>query len=171
LAPPSDRPYRPAGRRRRTWTHSSTNGGRPKYSRCCSSSYPKWPTLQLSLVIASSGCAGTKPSTCVDCLHSGSTGGQLPGSDRCRIFGSTGCEPPAFTGCSAVPPDLWRPSDLRRMILLRQGRRPTSDSHRMSSFGSAGCAVPAFTGCCPCLPGWLRLRLASAVSPSGFCRP
>jgi hypothetical protein len=83
-------------------------------------------------------------------------------------FGSTGCEPPALTGCSALPTDHRRPSDSRRTILLRLGRQPTSDSHRMSSFGSAGCAAPAFTGCCPCLPGWPCLRLASAVSPSGF---
>jgi hypothetical protein len=50
--------------------------------------------------------------TFASALHSSSTGGQLSGSDRFRVLGSTGAPPPAHTGGSA------HPFDLRRSIKL-----------------------------------------------------
>jgi len=101
-------------------------------------------------------------------LDSGSTGGQLPGSDRRRI----------------VQLDRLRTSGLRRLFRI-SGRpvaiffdsrrtisppaRPTINLRLASapSFGSAG-STSGFHRLLFLPPGWLNLRFASAVSPSGF---
>jgi hypothetical protein len=72
-----------------------------------SSSYPSGRPPAFAGAV-SSGCAGTEPPTCVGALHSSSTGGQPSGSDRFRVFGSTGCKPPIRIGCYALPIDRWR---------------------------------------------------------------
>jgi hypothetical protein len=64
--------------------------------------------LQLSLALLPLAALAFRTPTCVGALHSSSTGGQPSGSDRFRVFGSTGCKPPTRIGCSALPFDLRR---------------------------------------------------------------
>jgi hypothetical protein len=140
-----------------------------QYRRCCILRLPQKPTLQLSLAVASSWLRRLEnPRLSSVALHSGSTGGQLSGSDR---------------RCVAQL-DRLRTSGLRR--LFRASGRPAAiffDSRRTispparptinlrlasaPSFGSAG-STSGLRRLLFLPPGWLNLRFASAASPSGF---
>ena len=131
--------------------------------------------------VVSSGCAGTRPPTCVDGLHSSSTGGQLSGSDRSRVFGSTGSP----HRCASVFRVTCRPAAIHRACALRssfhpacakrpfpwQRLRPTSDSHRMPSFGSAGSFIRLAPFVAPAPPAGFRLRIAPAAFTLRLHRP
>ena len=103
-----------------------------QYSQCCTLRLPQRPTLQLSLAVVSSWLRRIEnPRLSSAVLDSGSTGGQLPGSDRrCidrldrlrtsglrRLFRSS--DRPAATLSTRV-----------ERSLLQQGRQSTPDSHR-----------------------------------------
>ena len=140
-----------------------------QYSRCCILRLPQRPTLQLSLAVASSWLRRLEnPRLSSAVLHSGSTGGQLPGSDR-RCIGRL--DRLRTSGLrrlfrSSVRP-VAIPFDSRRTIL--PPARPTINLRLAStpSFGSAG-STSGFRRLLLLPPGWLRPRFSPAVSPSGF---
>ena len=128
--------------------------------------------------VVSSGCAGTRPPTCVDGLHSSSTGGQLSGSDRSRVFGSTcsphrcasvfrvTCRPAAIhracahdPGSIQLAPNGPSPGKADDLPPIRIGRRPLA-------------RLAAASGLRRLLPQLPRLASASGLlrllSPSGF---
>jgi hypothetical protein len=124
--------------------------------------------LQLSLVLGSSGCAGTVALTCVSALHSGSTSGQPSGSDRFRVLRLDrlqtsdshrlfrASDRPVVTRSTCVEPSF-----------LRLGRQPTSDSHRCRPLAR----LAASSGLRLMLPlplEWLRFQFAPAASPFAF---
>jgi hypothetical protein len=140
-----------------------------QYSRCCILRLPQRPTLQLSLAVASlwlRRLENLRLSSVV--LHSGSTGGQLPGSDRRCIDQLDRLRTSGLRRLfrSSVRPAAI-PFDLRRTIL--PPARPTINLRLAStpSFGSAG-STSGFRRLLLLPPGWLRLRFSPAVSPSGF---
>jgi len=116
----------------------------------------------------SSGCAGTKPSTCVDGLHSGSTSGQPSGSDRFRVLRLDRLQTSDLRRLfrSSARPAAVHPACAERPFLWL-GRQPTSDSHRCRPLVRLA-ASSGLRRMLPLLPDWLRLRFASAASPSGF---
>jgi hypothetical protein len=81
--------------------------------------------LQLSLALLPLAALAFRTPTCVSALHSSSTGGQPSGSDRFRVFGSTGCKPPTRIGCPLFRSTFGDPSSLRLTILVSSGLRPT----------------------------------------------
>ena len=140
--------------------------------------------------VPSSGCAGTEPLACANCPHSGSTVGRLPrlGSVWLRSarpvanvrlasgvarFRSTDGDP---SGLRRTTPPPARPTIYCRLT-------PDSDpsarlARTTSGFHRLLLQPPACAGCCcnlqlalavaPFAKPAANLRLASAVSPSGF---
>jgi len=140
-----------------------------QYRRCCILRLPQRPTLQLSLAVASSWLRrleNYRLSSAV--LDSGSTDGQLPGSDRrCIVLLDRLRTSDSHRLFRASDRPVAIPFDSRRTIL--PPARPTINLRLASapSFGSAGSAS-SFHRLLFLPPGWLNIRFASAVSPPGF---
>ena len=124
-----------------------------QYRRCCILRLPQRPTLQLSLVVASSWLRRLEsPRLSSAALDSGSTGGQLPVSDRrCIVW----LDRLRTSGSRRLFRASDRPAaiffDSRRTISPPARPRPTSDSHRRRPLARLA-QPPARAGCCSCPP-------------------
>ena len=136
-----------------------------QYRRRCILRLPPRPTLQLSPAVMSWWLRRFENLDFHRVLDSGSTGGQLPVSDRRCI----------------AQLDRLRTSDSRRLFrasgrpaaisstrversFLRQGRQSTSDSHRRRPLARLA-QPPVFTGCCPCPPAGSASDLHRLLHP------
>lgn len=104
---------------------------------------------------STSGCAGTEPPTCVSAPHSSTTDGQTSGSDRFRIFGSTGAHIRSASAAPRIRPPSGNPFDARRTI--SPPARPTTYL-RLASGAVLQLGWRPHSACAACSP----------TTPAGF---
>jgi len=131
--------------------------------------------------VVASGCVGTQPPTRVGGQHSNSTGGQLSGSDRFRVLGSTGAHIRFASAVPRIRPTSGDPSGSRLTILVPSGLRrvdlPPARPTTYLRFASDAVlwlgwrSHPACAACSPAPPSGFHLRIAPAAFTLRLHRP